>query len=42
VEITGHSFDLEDLPRLFTAPDFRVVDQDGRFLLETEEFEALT
>lgn len=42
VELTGHAFDLEELPGLFTAPDLRVVEQDGRYFLEAEQFEALT
>jgi hypothetical protein len=41
VELTGHQFDLEDLPRWFTAPELRVVEQDGRFLLEAERFDDL-
>lgn len=41
VELTGHQFDLEDLPRWFTAPELRVVEQDGHFLLEAEQFDDL-
>jgi hypothetical protein len=41
VELTGHQFDLEDLPRWFTAPELRVVEEDGHFLLETEKFDGL-
>ncbi len=41
-EITGHSFDLEELPRLFTAPEFRVCVDEGRYFLEAATFEALT
>jgi hypothetical protein len=40
--LTGHSFDLEDLPGFFTAPALRVIEQDGTFLLEAEQFEVLT
>jgi len=42
VQLTGHAFDLEELPRLLTAPELRVIGQDGRYLLEAEQFEALT
>jgi hypothetical protein len=42
VELNGHSFDLEELPRLLTDPKLRVVEEDGRYLLEAEPFEALT
>jgi hypothetical protein len=42
VELTGHSFDLEELPRLFTAPELRVVEDDGRYFLEAKQFETLT
>ncbi len=41
-ELTGHSFDLEEFPRLLTAPELRVIEEDGRYLLEAEQFEALT
>jgi hypothetical protein len=41
VELTGHQFDLEDLPRWFTVPELRVVEQEGHFLLEAEQFDDL-
>jgi hypothetical protein len=41
VELTGHAFDLEELPRLLTDPKLRVVEEEGRYLLEAEQFEAL-
>jgi hypothetical protein len=42
VEVNGHAFDLEELPRLLTDPKLRVVEKEGRYLLEAEQFEALT
>lgn len=42
VELTGHAFDLEELPRLLTDPKLRVVEKEDRYLLEAEQFEALT
>jgi hypothetical protein len=42
VELTGHIFDLGDLPLLLTAPGFRVTGEDGRHFLEADHFEALT
>jgi hypothetical protein len=42
VELTGHAFDLEELPRLLADPMLRVVEEAGRYLLEAEQFEALT
>ena len=41
VELTGHRFDLKELPRLFTSPDLRVIEQDGRYQLEAADFEGL-
>ncbi len=40
VEITGHRFDLEELPVWFTDRDFRVVEDAGAFFLEAAELEA--
>lgn len=42
VELTGHTFDLEELPQLLTAPELRVIEEEGRYLLEAEQFETLT
>jgi hypothetical protein len=41
VELTGHTFDLEELPRLLTTPELRVVEQEGKYFLEAEQFESL-
>lgn len=41
-ELTGHRFDLDDLRRLLTADDLRVVKDDGTFYLDAAEFEELT
>ena len=41
-ELTGHSFDLEELPRLFSAREFRVVQTDGGYFLEAEAFDTST
>jgi hypothetical protein len=41
VELTRHQFDLEDLPKWFTAPELRVVERDGHFLLEADQFDDL-
>jgi hypothetical protein len=41
-EITGHRLDLDDLRRLLTALDIRVVEDNGTYYLEAAEFEELT
>lgn len=40
VELTGHEFDLEDLSATWSG-SIRVLKEDGRFLLEADEFENL-
>ncbi|MEO8423313.1 MAG: hypothetical protein ABI595_05285 [Actinomycetota bacterium] len=41
VEISGHRFDLEELPGWFTDPSFRVVEDAGAFFMEAAELEEL-
>ncbi|MGH2660134.1 MAG: hypothetical protein ACRDHS_10835 [Actinomycetota bacterium] len=41
VELTGERFDLEELPSLFTSPDFRVLDEEGAFYLESSVLDVL-
>ncbi len=39
VALVGHHFDLEELPKLFRAPEAAVFVEDGRFFLESSTFE---
>lgn len=39
--LIGEKFDLEEIPRLFTAPERRVVEDEGDYFLESESFEML-
>jgi hypothetical protein len=41
VELSGHPFDLEELPALLSAPSLRVLESEGHYLLEAEQFESL-
>jgi hypothetical protein len=39
--LDGHSFDLADLPGMFTSPGLRVVQDESEYFLESSTFEVL-
>jgi len=42
VRLKGERFDLEDLPKLLRSPEFRVIEENDSFYLESSEFNSLT
>lgn len=42
VQLSGHKFDLEELPKLFSSPDLEVVEDKGKYYLKSSEFNSLT
>jgi hypothetical protein len=42
VQLTGHKFDLEDLPTWFTSPDIEVIEENGEYYLKSIDFEAFS
>lgn len=42
VKLKGERFDLEDFPKLLRSPEVRVVEENGSFYLESNEFNSLT
>jgi hypothetical protein len=40
VQLTGDTFDLKDLPKWFTNPDLRVVEESDGYYLRSDRFEA--
>ncbi len=41
VQLEGEGFDLEELPHFFTAPELRVVEDDGVYFLESVTFDGI-
>ena len=42
IGLTGHQFDLEELPKWLDGGDFQVIEEDGEFLIRSSRFDALS